>query len=335
MPLDREDGEVVFDIDINAMEQALKGTGWTTGWAVTPVSGQLKVSVAKGSGRSEGTVKSTTGATQVTLDAADATHPRKDLIVYDASASALGKVTGIPAAIDPAGTVNPRKMKVPKPPDLGESTDIIIACVYVPANCTDADECTIIDKRVALPVMDHGDLDGLDDRDHDAAYLAKENTAPFTPDADYEPAPKKYVDDNVTSYPHFAICFGAYSGSVGTWTITLGQTGGVAASFFIGNTTHADGDYVEYKVTLPAGTYHCLYGLVRAGDQGIIKFYVDGVLKKTTDCYNPTAEFLAEDVSFVVSTTGNITLRWKVDGKNASSSSYNCKLYEPVVGRSE
>lgn len=148
MPLDRIDGEILFDIDINAMEQARRGTGWTTGWAVTPVSEQLKVSVAEGSGRSEGTVKSTTGATEVALDAAHATHPRKDLIVYDASASALGKVTGIPAAIDPGGTVNPRKMKVPKPPDLGESTDIIIACVYVPANCTDADECTIIDKRV-------------------------------------------------------------------------------------------------------------------------------------------------------------------------------------------
>lgn len=162
MPLDRIDGEIVFDIDINAMEQALKGTGSTTGWAVTPVTGQLKVSVAEGSGRSEGTVKSTTGATEVALNAADATHPRKDLIVYDVSASALGKVTGIPAAIDPAGTVNPRKMKVPKPPDLGESTDIIIASVYIPANCTNADECTIIDKRVALPFgSDISDADAI------------------------------------------------------------------------------------------------------------------------------------------------------------------------------
>lgn len=150
MPLDRIDGEILFDIDINALEQALQGIGWVSGWAVTPVSGQLKVSVAEGSGMSEGTTKSTTGATEITLDAADATHPRKDLIVYDASASALAKVTGIAAAIDPAGESNPRKMKVPKPPDLGESKDILIACVYVPANCTDATNCTIIDKRVKL-----------------------------------------------------------------------------------------------------------------------------------------------------------------------------------------
>ena len=30
----------------------------------------------------------------------------------------------------------------------------------------------------------------------DGRYLYKENTSPFTPDADYEPATKKYVDDN-------------------------------------------------------------------------------------------------------------------------------------------
>lgn len=53
--------------------------------------------------------------------------------------------------------------------------------------------------------IDHGGLAGLADDDHsqyhndsrgDARYLYKENTAAFTPDADYEPATKKYVDEN-------------------------------------------------------------------------------------------------------------------------------------------
>jgi hypothetical protein len=35
----------------------------------------------------------------------------------------------------------------------------------------------------------------LDDGDHNAKYLAKDNTGEFTPDGDYEPATKKYVDD--------------------------------------------------------------------------------------------------------------------------------------------
>lgn len=30
-------------------------------------------------------------------------------------------------------------------------------------------------------------------------YLAKDNTTAFTPDGDYEPATKKYVDDNLGS----------------------------------------------------------------------------------------------------------------------------------------
>ncbi|GAJ09850.1 unnamed protein product, partial [marine sediment metagenome] len=46
--------------------------------------------------------------------------------------------------------------------------------------------------------IDHGSISGLDDHDHDAAYLYKENTDVFTPDADYEPATKKYVDNSIT-----------------------------------------------------------------------------------------------------------------------------------------
>lgn len=55
-------------------------------------------------------------------------------------------------------------------------------------------------------VTDHGALTGLSDDDHtqyhndargDARYLYRENTTPFTPDGDYEPATKKYVDDSI------------------------------------------------------------------------------------------------------------------------------------------
>jgi len=54
--------------------------------------------------------------------------------------------------------------------------------------------------------LDHGALAGLSDDDHsqyhndargDARYLYKENSDVFTPDDNYEPATKKYVDDNV------------------------------------------------------------------------------------------------------------------------------------------
>ena len=55
------------------------------------------------------------------------------------------------------------------------------------------------------PDVDHGSIGGLADDDHsqyhndgrgDARYLYRENVGAFTPDGDYEPATKKYVDDN-------------------------------------------------------------------------------------------------------------------------------------------
>jgi len=55
-------------------------------------------------------------------------------------------------------------------------------------------------------ITDHGALTGLGDDDHsqyhtdargDTRYLYKENVAAFTPDGNYEPATKKYVDDSV------------------------------------------------------------------------------------------------------------------------------------------
>lgn len=55
--------------------------------------------------------------------------------------------------------------------------------------------------EVSAPVGDHNALANLGTvgefpYDHDNVYLNKENTVAFTPDADYEPATKKYVDDN-------------------------------------------------------------------------------------------------------------------------------------------
>ena len=47
-----------------------------------------------------------------------------------------------------------------------------------------------------LGTREHHDLNGLGDDDHGAVYLAKDNTTPYSPAADYHPATKKYVDDS-------------------------------------------------------------------------------------------------------------------------------------------
>ena len=77
----------------------------------------------------------------------------------------------------------------------------------VPGHDLFVDYCLLrkIPVGAGTGVTDHGGLTGLGDDDHtdyhtnargDARYLYRENAGAFTPDADYEPATKKYVDDN-------------------------------------------------------------------------------------------------------------------------------------------
>jgi len=150
MPIDRIDGEIIFDIDYNAVEQALRYTGWITGWNVTGNSTTLSVDVSVGSGRSGGTFVSTSASTNLALSEAHPTNPRKDLVIWDSSAGSLAVVTGTAQAVSPGGETDPRKMVSPAPPDITDPNDIIIAVVYVPAGATKGTDCTIIDKRVAI-----------------------------------------------------------------------------------------------------------------------------------------------------------------------------------------
>jgi len=57
--------------------------------------------------------------------------------------------------------------------------------------------------------------------------LALDNTTAFTPDADYEPATKKYVDDNVGSSGHYV--GELYGGGIVFWVTPDGQHGLIAS----------------------------------------------------------------------------------------------------------
>ena len=84
----------------------------------------------------------------------------------------------------------------------------------------------IPDHSHTLDKVVHSDLLNLEAHDHDNAYLYKENTDTFTPDADHEPATKKYVDDN--KYGLYAVTntqqtiLGVNVGTL--WSVTI--TGG-------------------------------------------------------------------------------------------------------------
>lgn len=118
----------------------------------------------------------------------------------------------------------------------------------------------------------------------------------------------------------------AYSASSGTW-VTLQNTlyrWGTA----IYNSSFANGDYLEIKVWIPAGTWdlECVH---YAGTDAAIKdFLLDGVSVGTIDGYGSTVVNKFSTITGIsVATTKTYTLRVAINGKNASASAYSAQLY--------
>ena len=144
----------LFPNDLNAIINTLQGIGVISGWTCTD-GGGWNVAVAAGSGYIGTTAVSTVASTDVTLSAADATYPRRDIIIWDQSTGALAVVEGTPAAVAPVGETNPLKMTSPVLPNMADTDDIMIAEVYVPAAAGSVAACAINDKRmIALATPD-------------------------------------------------------------------------------------------------------------------------------------------------------------------------------------
>lgn len=121
--------EVLVD-GVNGLNCVLTGCEVTGGADMTPA-------VAKGAVLSNGALFAVV-AGDVTITAADATHPRIDLIVYSVGGGALAVRAGTPAA-------------APKPP-ARTANDVVIAAVYVPAGDTAIATNQITDMRVLRQV---------------------------------------------------------------------------------------------------------------------------------------------------------------------------------------
>lgn len=100
-----------------------------------------------------------------------------------------------------------RASQPPTPPQYLANWAYLIAKIIIKNGDTNATEVLNTYAREFVPIAasSHGELSDLGVDDHtqylnatrgDIRYLHKENTDPFTPDADYEPATKKYVDDS-------------------------------------------------------------------------------------------------------------------------------------------
>lgn len=139
--------------------------------------------------------------------------------------------------------------------------------------------------------------------------------------------------DTVTSvdYLHQALCMTAYSDSTGTWAFT----GHVTENWYYQNNGSNDnGDYVTYKIYLVAGSYKVHFGVILASDKGILKVYEGATLLGTKDCYSAVQTYNSVSYSMTISSTGQTTIKFILDGKNGSATDYRCGIITPVtIGR--
>ena len=110
----------------------------------------------------------------------------------------------------------------------------------------------------------------------------------------------------------------------GTWARTRDSAYLYCGHF--ANSTAADADAFSVKFRCPAGTYTLRFNAPKRNDVGIVKPYIDGVQKGDAggyDLYAASADNLnCVEITGLTLTAGEHTLKFKIDGKNASSSGY-------------
>lgn len=95
---------------------------------------------------------------------------------------------------------------------------------------------------------------------------------------------------------------------------------------YLGNQDALDGDQVDYRVFMAAGTYMATVIHAKTYLMGIMKMLVDDVEEASIDCYvdSDNTEFIAYTTVYdiVIPTTGIKTISFKADGKNPASGGY-------------
>lgn len=113
--------------------------------------------------------------------------------------------------------------------------------------------------------------------------------------------------------------------SIGQGTWARAQSSARLYGGDFSNTTTANSDNFTSNFRCPAGTYTLRFNAVKNTDAGIVKVYIDGVQVGTVGGYDEYAALDAaniEEITGLVLTAGEHTLKFELSGKNASSSSY-------------
>lgn len=142
------DGWYQFDNDLNSVIDGVAGNGIITGLTQAEDSpADMSVVVAAGTYVANGTVVTKAAETDVTIEAADASNPRKDIIIGDSSGN-ITVVKGTAAAAVPSGQTGPNT-SAPIPGNI--TADKIIICeVWVGAGVTTILDANLTDRRITL-----------------------------------------------------------------------------------------------------------------------------------------------------------------------------------------
>lgn len=138
----------------------------------------------------------------------------------------------------------------------------------------------------------------------------------------------KFSDEVVTIYPAEAgeghiVLFPWFYDSIGqgTWGYVFAADYVYQAMFQ--NSTHADGDNFSLKAYLAAGTYTLKVTVERNTNRGILDVDVDGVEVASFDMYGALdTNHIFTETGIVIARSGVKTIKFRIDGKNALSSTY-------------
>jgi hypothetical protein len=110
----------------------------------------------------------------------------------------------------------------------------------------------------------------------------------------------------------------------GTWENTRDTNVLYNAYFY--NMTHNNGDNFSLKFRCPKGTYKLRFNFIKDVDCGICKVYIDDVQVGVSGGYDGYAASIqgknVEEIEGLSLSSGEHTLKFIVDGKNASSADH-------------
>jgi hypothetical protein len=123
----------------------------------------------------------------------------------------------------------------------------------------------------------------------------------------------------------------------GTWDIVIqsGAYGQIYHASFRNALAASSGDNFTVNFSVPAGTYRIDFNAVKGANMGILDVFVDAV--KVLDAYDlytatPTVLNIAS-ITGVSLTAGSHALKFAINGKNASSSSYVINMSAIQISR--